>query len=360
MKGKRRKGSRILVQCLFWGICLGILGCFHNDAYVQKEAPIPRELRMTSLPTYVIEPPDILIIRATNIVPKPPYRIQPLDSLYIQASQTLPDLPISGAFGIEPDGRVNLGIAYGTVRVAGMTIEEAQEAIQAHLLKTLTQTRVQVSLAQSRGLQQILGDHLVRMDGTIGLGVYGSVYVTGMTMEQARRAIEAHLGQTLLEPEISLDVYAYNSKWYYIVMDRAGFGQTVVRLPITGRDTVLDAVSQMFGTLAMSSDKHMWLARPNGADPKNMQLFPINWPALTQGGSPATNYQLMPGDRLFVKSNPLIAANNRLNQFFSPIERVLGFTLLSSATVGSVENTILEFKNGSGGGSGFGGTGTVR
>jgi polysaccharide export outer membrane protein len=221
---------------------------------------------------------------------------------------------------------------------------------------TLKKTRVQVSLAQSRGMQQIQGDHLVRMDGTIGLGVYGSVYVTGMTLDQARRAIEAHLSQTLLEPEISLDVFAYNSKWYYIVMDRAGFGQTVVRLPITGRDTVLDAISQMFGTLYMSSNKKVWLARPNGADPHDMQVFPVNWPALTQGGSPATNYQLLPGDRLFVQSNPLMTANNRLNQFFAPIERVMGFTLLGAATVSSVENV----GRGSGGGGGFGGFGGIR
>jgi hypothetical protein len=62
----------------------------------------------------MIEPPDILIIRATNIVPKPPYRVQPLDALYIQASETLPDSSIRGAYGIEPDGNVNLGLAYGT------------------------------------------------------------------------------------------------------------------------------------------------------------------------------------------------------------------------------------------------------
>jgi polysaccharide export outer membrane protein len=311
---------------------------------------------MTTLPTYVIEPPDILIIRATNIVPKPPYRVQPLDALYIQASETLPDLPIRGAYGIEPDGNVNLGLAYGTVRVAGMTIEEAQEAIQKHLLKTLKETRVQVSLAQSRGLQQIQGDHLVRMDGTIGLGVYGSVYVTGMTLEQARLAIEMHLSQSLLEPEISLDVYAYNSKWYYVVLDRAGYGQTIVRLPITGRDTVLDAVSQMFGTFYMSSGKRIWLSRPNGKDPSKMQIFPVDWPALTQGGSPATNYQLLPGDRLFVQSNPLISVSNRMSQLFMPIERVMGITLLGAATVSSVE----AIKSAGGAGGGAGGVGGFR
>ena len=41
MKGEQRQGRRILVRCLFWGICLGILGCVHNDAYIQQEAPIP-------------------------------------------------------------------------------------------------------------------------------------------------------------------------------------------------------------------------------------------------------------------------------------------------------------------------------
>ncbi|HWG42140.1 MAG TPA: polysaccharide biosynthesis/export family protein [Gemmataceae bacterium] len=354
MKHERWQGSKVLARYLAWVICAGISGCVMGDASVSHDVPIPRELRMTTLPPYIIEPPDILIIRATNIVPKPPYRVQPLDALYIQADQTLPDLPIRGAYGIEPDGNVNLGLAYGTVRVAGMTIEEAQKAIQDHLLKTLKKTRVQVSLAQSRGMQQIQGDHIVRMDGTIGLGVYGSAYVTGMTIDQARKAIEEHLGKSLLAPEISLDVYAYNSKWYYIVVDRAGFGQTIMRLPITGRDTVLDAISQMFGTMYMSSNKHLWLARPNGKDPNDMQMFPINWPALTQGGSPATNYQLLPGDRLYVQSNPLMRANNRLNQFFAPIERVFGFTLLGAATASSVGQV------GKGTGSGAGGLGGFR
>jgi polysaccharide export outer membrane protein len=160
-----------------------------------------------------------------------------------------------------------------------------------------------------------------------------------------------HLSESLLEPEISLDVYAYNSKWYYIVADRAGLGQTVIRLPITGRDTVLDAISQMLGTLFMSSNKHIWLARPNGEDPHNMQVFPIDWAAITQGGSPATNYQLLPGDRLFVQSNRLLNANNRLNQLFTPIERVFGFTLLGAATVSSVK--AIGSTGGAGGIGGF-------
>jgi polysaccharide biosynthesis/export protein len=348
MQDKLRQGSKIMVRCLLSVVCAVLVGCITDD--VQKDSPIPRELRLTTLPPYVIEPPDILIITTLSVVPRPPYRIRPLDILFIQVANTLPDKPISGLYTVEPDGRINFGVDYGSVELNGLTLDEAQKAIQDYLTKNaLKNPRAQVSLSQSRGIQQIQGDHLVRMDGTIGLGVYGSVYVAGMTLDQARRAIEEYLSKDLVTPEISLDVFAYNSKWYYVIADRAGYGQTIVRLPITGRDTVLDAVSQMYGTLTVSSNKHVWLARPNGEDPNNMQIFPVNWPALTKGGSPGTNYQLLPGDRLYIQSNPFITANNRLSQFFAPIETAFGFTLLGAATSLSVEEAVHPTSSGAGG-----------
>src|SRR5204862_503851 len=83
-------------------------------------------------------------------------------------------------------------------------------AIQKHLAATLANPGVTVVLYQSRGLQQIRGEHLVRSDGTIYLGTYGSVYVTGLTLSQAKAAIEEHLSQFLQRPEVAVDVLAYN------------------------------------------------------------------------------------------------------------------------------------------------------
>lgn len=338
MKRGHWQGSKVLVRYLFWLLCAATAGCFTGDAYVQQEAPIPRELRMTTLPTYRIEPPDILLITMMTVVPKPPYRILPLDVLFVQVNGTPPDKPITGPITVEPDGRLNFGLDYGSVYVSGLTLDQAKQKIEEYLKKNvLKEAQVQVSLARSRALQQVQGDHIVRMDGTIGLGVYGSVYITGMTIDEARRAIEAHLSQYLLDPEVSLDIYAYNSKWYYLIEDRAGFGQTIMRLPITGRDTVLDALSMMGGTIFFASNRHVSLARPNGQDPNAMQIFPVNLPALVRGGSPATNYQLLPGDRLFVHANPLLTANNRLNQFLMPLERASGFTLLETGVISGVQ-----------------------
>src|SRR6267378_3669590 len=44
-------------------------------------SPAPVEEHLVSLPTYIIEPPDILEINAVKVVPKSPYRIEALDYL---------------------------------------------------------------------------------------------------------------------------------------------------------------------------------------------------------------------------------------------------------------------------------------
>ena len=97
----------------------------------------PSELRKTSLPTYVIEPPDILLIDAVKLVPKPPYLIQALDQLQIVVVGTLIGQDIAGQFVVDPSGTVDLGPAYGKVRVANQSIDEATQAIDQHLRRIL-------------------------------------------------------------------------------------------------------------------------------------------------------------------------------------------------------------------------------
>src|SRR5262245_18320398 len=199
---------------------------------------IPTEKIKVSLPRYVIEPPDILLVDVIRAIPRGPYRIQPLDGLAVICPQAYRDEPIAAVYGVSPEGRVNLGINYGTVMVADLTLEEAQEAIRKHLATILEKPKVTASLAQSGGVQQIGGEHLVGQDGTIGLGTYGSVYVTGLTIEQAKGAIEQHLSRFLVKPEVSIDVFSYNSKYYYVITDGAGYGEQIYRLPTTGNETV--------------------------------------------------------------------------------------------------------------------------
>jgi protein involved in polysaccharide export with SLBB domain len=316
--------------------CLAEVGChtFQTLDPLPVEA-VPRELAKVSHPPYVIETPDVLQIDALRVIPRPPYRIEPLDTLFIRATGVLQEEPIAGLYVVEPEGRVTLGQAYGAVEVANLTLEQARQTIESNLKKTFKDVKITVSLAQSRGRQQIRGPHLVRPDGTVSLGTYGSTYVANMTVDQAKMQIEAHLSRFLLNPEVSVDVLNYNSKIYYVITDGGGAGEQVYRIPCTGNETVLDAVGQVYGLPAVASKKHIWLARPAPVEVDCSQIFPVDWQAITQGASTRTNYQVLPGDRIYVQSDPLVRTDTRLARAIAPIERIFGIILLGSTTVRS-------------------------
>jgi polysaccharide export outer membrane protein len=349
---KQRRASR-WIRCAA-ALCAACTGCLHAEHDpVICDSPLPRELVKTTLPSYVVEAPDILLIDAIRVTPKPPYKIQPLDGLVLQVPGAYPTAPIGGLYVVDPDGTINLGFSYGIVPVLGLTIPEAKSAIEKQLKLTLKPENAEASvgLGQSRALQQIRGEHLVRPDGTVGLGLYGSVRVTGLTLPECKAAIEAHLSQYLQKPEVSVDVFAYNSKKVYVIFDGGGIGQSVTQLPATGNETVLDIMAHVNGLTAIADKYHMWIARPapacNGCD----QILPIDWVAITTKGRTATNYQLLPGDRIYVKADGWVELDNRMARFLAPFERLFGFTLLGNSTVRALQQYPPNNTNNSGGNS---------
>ena len=301
-----------------------------------QSSPVPRELQMVSLPRYVIEPPDILVINAVKIVPKSPHKIEPFDGLLIRLEGGLPEQPLADAYSVSPEGTVDLGPVYGKVKVVGLTVDEAQDRIRDLLSKILEAPDVSVSLAFSSGAQQIAGEHLVGPDGRVNLGTYGAVHVTGLTVPEAKAKIEERLSYYLEDPEIVVDVFAYNSKKYYIVTAGGGFGDQITDRPITGNETVLDALSQINGISQISSTK-IWIARPAPNGVGCEQILPVDYMAITRGASTATNYQLLPGDRLFIAVDPLTRFDSIIGKITSPFERLLGFTSLGTATLNRIE-----------------------
>jgi polysaccharide export outer membrane protein len=291
------------------------------------QSDVPRELAKVSLPPYTIEPPDILLIDAVKIVPKPPHYIEPFDALGIRVDNALLESPIAGVYVVDPQGRVDLGPAYGKVNIKGMTIDEARTAINDHLAETLQEPVTSATLASSSGAQPLSGEHLVGQDGTVNLGTYGNVYLAGMTIPEARLAIEKQLSETLESPEVFLDVLAFNSKAYYIITEGAGFGDNVVKIPITGNETVLDAVASL-GGLSQLSSKRIWISRPAPNGVGCEQILPVDWDAMTRGASTATNYQLLPGDRLFIAQDNIVALDNLIGKITRPVERLFGFNIL--------------------------------
>jgi RNA polymerase sigma factor (sigma-70 family) len=184
---------------------------------------------------------------------------------------------------------------------------------------------------------------LVRPDGTISLGSTGTVHVAGLTVDQAKRAIADHVAPKIAgfdRAKFNIRVMNY-SKFYYVITEDGG-GEHVARVPCSGNETVLDAIGGYQERSAVALKK-IWIARatPNGGP---TTILPVDWHGITQRGAAATNYQLFPGDRVYVKGagpkeadNPdpvseLEAAVKALREARSFDEQRRAFDALDAAT----------------------------
>lgn len=296
----------------------------------------PAELDKMSLPTYRIEPPDVLLVGLINTVPKDPYFLRTLDILQIFVAGLPEEQPIAGEYQVQPDGTINLGPSYGSVPAKGLTMAETRDAIARQLSSAGYGGEVSIYLREPSGLQQLAGEKIVGPDGMVNLGIYGNVYVTGMTVSEARAAMEAKLSEYFERPRLSLDIFAYNSKTYYIITEGAGFGDQVLRLPTAGNETVLDAIATIGGLTQLSS-KRMWISRPAPAGSGCDQILAVDWDAITRGANTSTNYQILPGDRIFIAEDKLFAASNLVARVLDPVERIFGFSLLGSQSIQQIQ-----------------------
>jgi polysaccharide export outer membrane protein len=252
-----------------------------------------------TLPAYVIEAPDQLLIEVVQ-------RVQ------------VPDVdPVTGKVIVGADGK-----------------ERTKPGVE--------RLPVQAISSQTGGFQ-------VRLDGTVNLGFWGSVPVAGLTLDQAGEAIRAHLLQNeqlskfSTKPEslvVIMDVLAYNSKRYYVITDGGGFGEQVFPFPVTGSETVLDALSNINGLPDVASKRNIWVARRTPHPGQPWQILPVDWVGITQHGITCTNYQVMPGDRIYVKAQRLVTIDRTLARLISPVERVFGITLLGSSTINNIKGNV--------------------
>jgi hypothetical protein len=67
---------------------------------------------------------------------------------------------------------------------------------------------------------------------------------------------------------------------------------------------------------------------------------------MTRGASTATNYQILPGDRLFVAEDELIAFDTFVGKVTRPFERIFGFTILGSQLINRLKNIDLQNRQG--------------
>jgi polysaccharide export outer membrane protein len=154
--------------------------------------------------------------------------------------------------------------------------------------------------ARPESLGLTMRNVVVRQDGVIDLGFYGEAYVAGLTVREAELDLTRHIAGAATQKEINEPVQVSlrlvngaKSKHYYVL----GTVNAPGAYPITGNDTVLDAIVQG-GLKSNSLPDKAYLARPH-PDGGPDQVLRIDWDRIKMGDT-QTNYQLMPGDRVVV------------------------------------------------------------
>ena len=196
------------------------------------------------------------------------YVVEPPDLLLVEVLQALPGRPISGERLVRPDGKISLGF-YGDVYVAGLTVPEVKKKIVLHMRKYLE--------------DEVLG--LVEHDEN------GEPVIDPETRKPK-------LSDPKDSDRVFVEVTAYNSKNYYIQ------GEVLIpgKLPLTGRDTILDAINYAGGMNAQADHTGVVLYRqPSKGGP--LEVLPIDIDQIMMGDDLSTNYQLLPGDRLVIPRN---------------------------------------------------------
>jgi polysaccharide biosynthesis/export protein len=145
------------------------------------------------------------------------------------------------------------------------------------------------------------GDQPVLPDGTINLGRYGRVAVAGKTVDEIEALVKAAVeAQTKNPGPIPVRIVGRQSKVYYVLGEVNAPGA----FPLQGRECVLDAIVAAGGLTDRASRRRVTLSRPT-PPPSCRIVLPVCYNEIVQLGDTSTNYQIAPGDRIFVPSRSL-------------------------------------------------------
>jgi polysaccharide biosynthesis/export protein len=155
-----------------------------------------------------------------------------------------------------------------------------------------------VSISDLDSPLRLPGDQTVLPDGTISLGRYGRPVVAGKQITEIEGVVQALIQAQGRDPgPITVRLVGRQSEVFYVLGEVNAPGV----FPLMGRETVLDGILAAGGLSERASRRDIVLTKPTRPEECRVVL-PICYREIVQLGDTTTNYQLQPGDRIFVPS----------------------------------------------------------
>lgn len=147
-------------------------------------------------------------------------------------------------------------------------------------------------------------DQTIFPDGTIDLGIYGRPVVAGKTLAEIEPEIKKLINAKEKSKEpiaITVRLIGRNTKVYYVLGEVNAPGM----FPITGSETVLDGIMKAGGITKRAAEQDVVLSRPTIPEGCRV-VYPVCYTNIVQLGDTTTNYQLQPGDRIYVPGRSML------------------------------------------------------
>jgi protein involved in polysaccharide export with SLBB domain len=301
-----------------------------------------------------------------------PYVIGAPDLIAVEVLEALPGRPISGEHLVRQDGTITLGF-YGDVHVRGLTAKQAKVKIIQHLRRYLNDEALGLEAGYGEDeaepstgekpatapapapsdVEPSRGDGEKPAAGTDapaakrprprtrardrrprrrpGTDAKQEATTPREANAQSSTAPPAATGpkRVKISPEDSLAVYVevteHNSKFYYVQGDTAHVG----RFPVTGRETVFEAIDNAGGLISIGDPGNVRLVRPARGG-KQARIYPIDLKAIVEQGNTTANLQVFPGDRIVVGRNPIVKTTAAIDRANASIQGAVNAMLHAS------------------------------
>jgi len=233
---------------------------------------LPKELAKQPLEIYLLEIGDTILVEPVKF----------------DASIRLPGDQI-----IKPDGRITLG-EFGPYLAVGKSLEQAQLEIQSIIDGQL---RLQLlEQFQLEKTQSGLGDESESLESSIPNSTESEPQVEQVDLER-QQELQRRIDESLLQNRVSVRLVNWDSQRIYVLGEVNSPGS----FNYLGNETVLDGIIEAGGLSAKANRHQIIVARPTNCSSCRV-VMQVCYDQIVQLGDASTNYQLRPGDRVFVPS----------------------------------------------------------
>lgn len=241
----------------------------------------PTESTKAPLDNFVIEVGDTVLIETTNF----------------DATVQLPGDQI-----VKPDGYISLGEC-GRLMVMNKTIEqiqaEAQLLVDDHVRQKLevafeVKRRQRQDQRERERLKNAKLESEAEADDQLDDDLADLDLDAEVDQEQLL-ALQRSISEAILTNKISARIVNWDSKRIYVLGEVNSPGSFVY----LGSETVLDAILEAGGLAANANQHQIVVSRPSNCNDCRT-VMQVCYDQLVQLGDTSTNYQLRPGDRVFV------------------------------------------------------------